>query len=53
MVPGDLVRVLPPFAEAFPDTYAIAEVIHSEDGTTAYILGGAMGGFDASYLEPA
>ena len=47
---GDTVKVKEPFFEAFPDSYLITEIVHSEDGSTAYILG-ACGGFDAIYLE--
>ena len=47
---GQLVRVLPPFDEAFPGEREITDVVNSEDGTTAYILGDC-GGFDAAYLE--
>ena len=49
---GDLVVIKPPFDEAFPGPHAVTEIVKSDDGTTAYILGEA-GGFDASYLEPA
>lgn len=47
---GDLVRVLAPFTESFPDTYAITEVITYEGGTVTYVLG-ESGGFDPVYLE--
>jgi hypothetical protein len=49
---GQLVRVLPPFTQSFPDIYEITEIIHGSDNTTAYILG-EHGGFDAIYLEAA
>lgn len=49
---GDTVRVLAPFAEDFSGTYVVSEIVQSDDGTTAYILGEA-GGFDAIYLELA
>lgn len=49
---GDIVTVKAPFQEFFPDAYAITEVVHSVDGTIAYILG-EHGGFDAVYLELA
>jgi hypothetical protein len=49
---GQTVRVLHPFAESFPATYTITEVVQSADDTTAYILG-ELGGFDAVYLEAA
>lgn len=50
---GDVVRVLEPFAGAFPDPLAIAEVIVHEDGQVAYLLGeeGAAGAFDPNYVE--
>ena len=48
---GDAVRVLPPFADQLSDTYVVSEIINSEDGTTAHILLGVDGGFDAIYLE--
>lgn len=48
---GDAVYVLPPFAEQFSGTYTVSEIANSEDGTTAYILNGIEGGFDAIYLE--
>ena len=49
---GDSVRVLPPFAEFFPDVYVVTDVVHGADGSTTYILG-AAGGFDAVYLGAA
>jgi hypothetical protein len=49
---GDIVTVKAPFNESFPDAYTITDVVHSGDGTTAYILG-EHGGFDAIYLELA
>lgn len=47
---GQVVRVLAPFNEAFPDALEITDIILSDDGTKAYILGDA-GGFDERYLE--
>jgi hypothetical protein len=49
---GDMVRVLPPFTQSFPDTYEITDIVPGSDGTTAYILGD-HGGFDSIYLETA
>lgn len=49
---GDVVRILPPFADSFSGEHAVTEVVQNPDGTTVYILG-AAGGFDAIYLEPA
>lgn len=49
---GDTVRVLPPFAESFPGTHSITEVVNNPDDTVVYILGDC-GGFDAMYLEAA
>lgn len=49
---GDLVRVKPPFAPFFPDTYAIVD-IQDVDGTAVYFLEGIEGAFVAMYLEPA
>lgn len=50
--PGDTVRVLPPFADAFPGDRTVTEVVVHEDSSIAYILG-ECGGFDAMYLESA
>jgi hypothetical protein len=47
---GNVVTVKPPFKDSFPGQYAITEIVTSEDGSTAYILG-EHGGFDATYLE--
>lgn len=49
---GDLVRVLPPFADSFPDNYEIVEVITHEDGQVACILD-CDSAFDPKYLELA
>lgn len=49
---GQLVRVLPPFADIFPGEYEITEVITHEDGQVACILGD-LGGFAPQYLEAA
>lgn len=42
---GDIVKVLPPFSEAFPDTYTISVI----NGTIATLDG--QYDFDLSYLE--
>jgi len=47
---GQMVRVLPPFAESFPEIYAITQVHQHEDGQVACILGEA-GAFDPKFLE--
>ncbi len=52
MEPGISVRILPPFAEAFPDVY----VIRSITDTTAMLIGipeGFADAFDVSFLEVA
>ena len=49
---GDKVRVLAPFDACFPGTHTVTAIIHSADGTIAYILGDA-GGYDAIFLERA
>lgn len=49
---GQLVRVLEPFTDSFPDVYEIAEVITHEDGQVACVLVGD-GAFDPKYLEAA
>lgn len=49
---GDLVRVLAPFADSFPDSYEITEVVTHPDGQIVCILG-ECGGFDPKYLEAA
>lgn len=47
---GNTVRVLAPFTDTYPDTYQITDIVVHEDGPPVYILG-AIGGFDAKYLE--
>ena len=47
---GQIVRVLPPFAESFPDTYEIVEVINNDDGQIACAIAGD-GAFDPKYVE--
>jgi len=65
---GDHVRVLAPFAESFPETYRVTEVVTYENGNAAHIVGETVialpgggfeyvaadhGAFDAIYLELA
>ena len=50
---GTSVRVLPPFAEAFPETYKIAAVQPAEDSQTVVYLDGIDSAFSPDYLEPA
>lgn len=47
---GQQVRVLEPFAIDFPDVYTIQDIVTSEDGSVAYMLGEGLG-FDISFLE--
>jgi hypothetical protein len=49
---GQLVRVLPPFADSFPGEHEITEVIQHDDGQVAYVLGD-LGGFAPEYVEAA
>ncbi len=48
---GDTVRILPPFAEAYPGDKIITRTELTEDGVTAYFVDGIDGGFDARFLE--
>lgn len=48
---GDVVTVLAPFKESFPDEYLVVDVVTSEDGTIAHYLEGIGGAFDHIYLE--
>jgi hypothetical protein len=54
---GQVVRVLPPFADSFPGEHAIIEIINNPDGTTVYVVDngdgdpGNNGYFDARFLE--
>lgn len=48
MIVGDVVRVLAPFDETYPETYAIMEQV--DDRT--FVLGD-IGAFDMMYLELA
>lgn len=47
---NDIVEVLEPFKEAFPDIYRIEEVIVHDDGQIVYILETA-GGFAPIYVR--
>lgn len=49
---GQLVRVLPPFADSFTGEFTITEIITHEDGQIACVLGDA-GAFAPEYLEAA
>lgn len=49
---GQQVKVMGIFAESFPLTYVVTDIVHNaEDGTTVYVLDQGAGGFDAIYLE--
>lgn len=50
LVVGQMVRVLPPFAEAFPGVYEIVTVITHDDGQIAYDLR-EIGAFAPNYVE--
>ena len=50
---GMSVRVLPPFAEAFPATYTVAEVRLADDQQTVVFLEGIETAFAPVYLEQA
>jgi hypothetical protein len=45
------VKVTGVFAESFPGTYAVIDIVSNLDSTTVYILDQGVGGFDAVYLE--
>lgn len=47
---NDVVRVLEPFNDTYPDTYTITEVLQTEDSQEVHILG-EIGAFSACYLE--
>lgn len=48
---GDTVRILPPFAAAYPGDKTITRTELTEDGVQAYFVDGIEGGFDARFLE--
>lgn len=50
---GAKVRVLPPFAEAFPGIYTVVEVQTYPDGQASCLLADLEGAFDPKFLEPA
>lgn len=50
---GQAVRVLPPFAESFPGTYTVTEIVTHPDGQVVCILSDESGGFDPKYLAEA
>lgn len=56
-VAGQMVRILPPFSEAFPGVYSVAEVVTHEDGQIVCDLlaatGESIGGFDPKFLTAA
>lgn len=47
---GTIVKVKEPFAEAFPDSYEVVEMITHDDGQIVYILND-IGGFDPKFIE--
>ena len=47
---NDVVKVLEPFNETYPDAYTITEVKHTDDSQEVYVLG-EIGAFSACYLE--
>lgn len=53
MKEGMLVRVLPPFDEAYPNIYPVVQVGVAEDGQQVVYLEGIESAFDSSYLEAA
>lgn len=53
MKEGMLVRVLPPFDEAYPNTYLVVQVDVAEDGQQVVYLEGIESAFAPSYLEVA
>lgn len=50
LIEGQMVRVLPPFAEAFPGVYEIVTVVVHDDGQIAYDLRD-IGAFAPIYVE--
>lgn len=51
MKEGMPVRVLPPFDEAYPNTYLVVQVDVAADGQQVVYLGGIESAFAPSYLE--
>lgn len=50
---GDIVKVLPPFNETYPDEYAITSIENADDGQTVYCLMGVFGAFSIDHLGGA
>lgn len=50
---GQTVAVLEPFAEDFPHTYEVVEIITHPDGQVVCILSDDAGGFDPKFLQEA
>lgn len=48
---GDKVRVLQPFAVAFPEVYTVAAVDTETEGGPVFFLEGVDSAFSALYLE--
>lgn len=46
---GNIVKVLYPFSESFPEKYSIENVQVTEDSQTVYFVNGVA--FDEKYLE--
>ncbi len=53
MKEGMLVRVLPPFDEAYPGTYLVVRVDTAEHGQQVMYLEGIESAFAPTYLEAA
>lgn len=50
IAPGTIVRVLPPFSEAFPEPRKV-DRLESVGGSTVVYLEGVESAFDPSFLE--
>lgn len=50
-IAGNIVRVLPPFSEAFPDQYVVREVSLAEGNQTIVYLVGVESAFAPEHLE--
>lgn len=48
---GAIVKILPPFSDAYPGEHTIEREELAADGATAYFVDGVEGGFDAQFLE--
>ena len=53
MEAGQIVKVLPPFAEAFPGAYEVYKVTVADDGQAVVYLSGIESAFSPDYLEVA